>query len=29
MNFNNMKYTANPDKNKMPDMLRIFNKIEG
>ena len=29
MNFNNMKYTANPDKNKIPDMLRIFNNIEG
>ena len=29
MNFNNMKYTAKPDKNKIPDMLRIFNNIEG
>jgi hypothetical protein len=29
MNFNKIKYTANPDKNKIPDMLRTFNHIAG
>ena len=29
INFNKIKYTANPDRNKIPDILRIFNNIEG
>ena len=29
INFNRIKYAANPDRNKIPDILKIFKSIEG